>query len=173
MLKLKIELVHPNAKIPVKATSKAACWDVFAADIIEQSANFYIVDLGFKLQPPPGYKVVLVPRSSITNTYLIQQNSPGQGDEDYRGTYQYRFRIIPSGIMDIPKEKWGIIIHEPITGKLIEPFPITTLSYTPFPYNIGDRIGQIYLEKVHEFDLEECKLDETIRGEGGFGSTGK
>jgi dUTPase len=123
MIKLKIELIHPNAKIPIKASKKAACWDVFAADIKRESKDFYIVDLGFKLQPPPGYKVVLVPRSSITKTYLIVQNSPGQGDEDYTGTYQYRFRMLPNGIMDIPEDQWGIMIQDHITGKIIKPFP--------------------------------------------------
>lgn len=148
MLKLKIELVHPNAKIPIKASEKAACWDVFAADIIKQSDNFYIVDLGFKLQPPPGYKIVLVPRSSITKTYLIQQNSPGQGDEDYTGTYQYRFRCLPE-----------TAFHPHLT-------------YLKFPYEIGDRIGQIYLEKVIDFEFEEGIVENTERGAGGFGSTG-
>lgn len=173
MLKLKIELVHPNAKIPIKATPTAACWDVFAADIKREADDFYIVDLGFKLQPPPGYKVILVPRSSITKTYLIQQNSPGQGDEDFRGIYQYRFRCIPNSISDLPKEQWGIPIPNFTTGITTDPFPITKLDYILFPYNVGDRIGQIYLEKVIDFEFEEGKVDDSIRGEGAFGSTGK
>lgn len=148
-LKLKIELVHPNAKLPVKGSANAACWDVYAAEITSLPEGTYIVRLGFKLQPPPGYKVVLIPRSSITNTWLIQQNSPGQGDEDYRGEYQYRFKTLP----------W-YAYHN-------------TLKYYEFPYKVGDRIGQIYLEKVIDFELEEGVVDQTDRGEGGFGSTGK
>lgn len=148
-LKLKIKLEHPNAKMPVKATDNAACWDVFAADIRQETDDLYIVDLGFKLQPPKGYKVVLVPRSSITKSMAVMQNSPGQGDGDYRGTYQLRFRMLP-----VPFEL-GII-------------------YESLPYTIDDRVGQIYLEKVNEFILEESdSLDDTERGSGGFGSTGK
>jgi dUTP pyrophosphatase len=38
----------------------------------------------------------------------------------------------------------------------------------------GDRIAQILLQQAPEFNLEEVdSLDDTERGEGGFGSTGK
>ena len=43
-----------------------------------------------------------------------------------------------------------------------------------FLINNGDRIAQMILTPVIKMDLEETNdLPETIRGEGGFGSTGK
>ena len=43
-----------------------------------------------------------------------------------------------------------------------------------FIINNGDRIAQMVLSPVIKMDLEETSdLPETIRGEGGFGSTGK
>ena len=43
-----------------------------------------------------------------------------------------------------------------------------------FEVNNGDRIAQMILTPVIKMKLEETdKLPETIRGEGGFGSTGK
>ena len=43
-----------------------------------------------------------------------------------------------------------------------------------FVINNGDRIAQIILTPVIKMELEETNnLPETIRGEGGFGSTGK
>ncbi len=43
-----------------------------------------------------------------------------------------------------------------------------------FTINNGDRIAQMILSPVIKMDLEEVNdLPETIRGEGGFGSTGK
>ena len=43
-----------------------------------------------------------------------------------------------------------------------------------FTINNGDRIAQMILSPVIKMELEEVKdLPETIRGEGGFGSTGK
>ena len=43
-----------------------------------------------------------------------------------------------------------------------------------FIINNGDRIAQMILTPVEKMELEETKdLPETLRGEGGFGSTGK
>jgi len=45
---------------------------------------------------------------------------------------------------------------------------------TEFVINNGDRIAQMILSPVLKIDFEETNdLPETIRGEGGFGSTGK
>lgn len=45
---------------------------------------------------------------------------------------------------------------------------------TEFTINNGDRIAQMVLSPVIKANLEETNdLPETIRGEGGFGSTGK
>lgn len=44
----------------------------------------------------------------------------------------------------------------------------------PFTIVAGDRIGQIVLNKVERIEWKEVdNLPDTIRGEGGFGSTGK
>ena len=44
----------------------------------------------------------------------------------------------------------------------------------PFTIIAGDRIGQIVLNKVERIEWKEVdNLPDTIRGEGGFGSTGK
>jgi dUTP pyrophosphatase len=153
MLKVKIKKIHKDALLPKQATELAAGHDVIATEIIQEAEDFVVCKLGFALTPPPGYKVVLVPRSSLTKTKWILQNSPGQGDEDYTGEYQYRFRAIPSGV------------NTKMSGY--------TLNYDKFPYNVGDRIGQIFLEKVIKFEFEEVdELSNTERGEGGFGSTG-
>ena len=43
----------------------------------------------------------------------------------------------------------------------------------PFPYEVGERIGQIYFRKVEDVVFEEVDdLEESDRGSGGFGSTG-
>ena len=175
MFEIKIKLTHPLAKIPTEGSANAACWDVYAAEINQITNDCYQVNLGFQLEPPPGFKVVLVPRSSITKTSLIQQNSPGQGDEDYRGEYKYIFRMLPS---HLHKHSWsdsGIYI------KSTERFPphidnncYLRLAYNEFPYKVGDRIGQIFLEKIIPIQFMQVdNLSETERGEGGFGSTGK
>ena len=131
-------------------------------EIIKESEDFVICKFGFSLQPPTNYKVTLVPRSSLTKTYWILQNSPGLGDADYTGEYQFRFRAIPIGIEE--KSESNKSPFDRYIG----------LAYPQFPYKIGDRIGQIYLEEVIPIEFEEVEeLSQTERGTGGFGSTNK
>jgi dUTP pyrophosphatase len=43
----------------------------------------------------------------------------------------------------------------------------------PFPVEPGDRIAQLVLVPVSFAEPVEAELDETLRGAGGFGSTGR
>lgn len=46
-------------------------------------------------------------------------------------------------------------------------------SDVDFEVKIGDRIAQLIIEKIIVPDVEEVdNLDSTVRGSGGFGSTG-
>lgn len=148
---VKIKKLHPNAVVPAKATDLAAGWDVTCTEI-EKGANGLITcKLGFALQPPPNYRVVLIPRSSITKTMYVMQNSPGCGDPDYMGEYMLKFRAIPK-----------------------EGHPFGTLGYEVFPYKAGERIGQLFLQEIIPIEFTEVtELQETVRGTGGFGSTNK
>ena len=50
----------------------------------------------------------------------------------------------------------------------------SSFDYQNFPYQVGDRVGQIYLETVIPIDFSLVdELSDTPRGDGGFGSTGK
>jgi len=42
-----------------------------------------------------------------------------------------------------------------------------------FPYQIGDRVAQIFFDRVEDVQLLEVdSLEDSDRGTGGFGSTG-
>lgn len=153
MIKVKIKKLHEKAVIPKQATDLAGGWDIIATEIIKEQDDFVICKLGFALQPPPNYKITLVPRSSLTGTKWIIQNSPGLGDADYLQEYQIRFRAIPTS-------------H-------IEVFGHKGFTYTPFPYKAGDRIAQLYLEEVIPIEFEEVEeLLSVGNRKGGFGSSG-
>lgn len=50
---------------------------------------------------------------------------------------------------------------------------LVNLSDTVFIVNPGDRIAQMVIARYEKVEWEACdSLDETSRGEGGFGSTG-
>jgi dUTP pyrophosphatase len=41
------------------------------------------------------------------------------------------------------------------------------------PYSVGDRIAQVFFERVEPVEfIEVDSLDDSQRGEGGFGSSG-
>ena len=72
---------------------------------------------------------------------------------DYLGEYEFRFKCLPINYNDT--------------------FGHRNFDYQNFPYKVGDRIGQIYLEEVIPMEFEIVKfLEPTTRDEGGFGSTG-
>ena len=145
-LKVKFKKVDADAKLPVKGSLEAACYDVYAHSITETNGKVK-VGLGFKTEIPKSYKGIIVPRSNLTKHYWVLNNSFGVIDSDYRGEWMAIFTSI-----------YGA------------PF---LNEYQPFPYKIGERVAQIYFEKVVDVEFEEVEhLDSSERGEGGFGSTG-
>lgn len=149
MIDIKFKKLRENAIIPRRGDEFAGGWDVFASEIEQKAPNYVIVKLGFALEFPTDYKLMLVPRSSLTKTNWYLPNSPGLGDPSYRGEYQMRFRCVP------------IIMNR-------------SLTYDEFPFKIGDRVGQIFLSGITEIDFIQTDiLSESTRGEGGFGSTGQ
>ena len=94
---------------------------------------------------PEGYEIQVRSRSGLAlNNSIIVLNSPGTIDSDYRGEI-------------------GAILHN--------------LSWDLFRIEVGDRIAQAVLCPVVRAEFEEVStledLEESTRGEGGFGSTGK
>ena len=144
MLKIKFKKKDESSKLPYKGSLNAACYDVYAHSIKLERPDKIVVGLGFSTDIPPGFKGVLVPRSSIAKTNWFLANSMGIIDADYRG-------------------EWMMVLKTS-----------NSVMYDALPFAIGERCGQIYFEKVNDVEFEEVdELTETIRGEGGFGSTGK
>lgn len=144
LLKIKFKKKDEKSKLPVKGSAHAACYDVYAHNVTIERPNKMIIGLGFSTEIPMGYKGIVVPRSSLSKTNWVLANSIGVIDADYRGEWMVVFRCL---------------------GEMI---------YQPLPYGIGDRVAQIYFEKIEDIDIEEVEeLSNTERGEGGFGSTGK
>jgi dUTP pyrophosphatase len=51
---------------------------------------------------------------------------------------------------------------------------LVNLSNEPFVVNPGERIAQMVIARYEKIEWDEVEvLDETERGEGGFGSTGR
>jgi len=145
-MKVFLKPLSEDFKWPEKGSGGAVCFDCFATSVKSLDFDTYEYGLGFATEfSEKGWKGVIVPRSSITKTDFVMQNSPAQIDYDYRGEWKVRFRFVGDKTY-INQE----------------------------PYEVGDRICQIYFERVNdvEFELSD-ELIDTERGSGGFGSTGK
>jgi dUTP pyrophosphatase len=156
-IKLKIQKLHNTTQLPIKASKGAACWDVYANRIVIEEVGKVSVFLGFAVEIPENYALVFVPRSNLTKTQWVVNNSPGQIDPDYRGECMFKFTGMQR-LEEIELEEGRKELH---------------INYGAFPYRVGDRVGQMYLREILPIELEVVEeLSSTERGEGGFGSTG-
>lgn len=147
-LKIKLQKITEDARMPIKGNAEAACYDVYAHSITDKGDNKVCVGLGFKTEIPKGYKGIIVPRSNLIKYYWVMNNSYGVIDADYRGEWMVIFTPIPP-----------VVDGQPVT--------------TAFPYNVGDRVAQIYFEEVLPISFDVVpELEQSDRGESRFGSTG-
>ena len=91
---------------------------------------------------PEGYVGLVFPRSSISKYHLDLANSVGVVDSGYRGEVTARFK------------KTSNTAYQTI-------------------YNVGDKICQLIVLPYPKIEfLETQELTKTVRGAGGYGSTG-
>lgn len=110
---------------------------------MEMTEDYIEYDTGLQFELPRGYVMLIFPRSSNSKKDLLLCNSVGILDSNYRGNLKLRFKL-------------------------------TTENYTEKIYNPGDKVGQIMIIPYPEVNLIETDvLNESDRGDGGFGSTGK
>ena len=147
-LKLKIQLTHPEASIPFYATEGSAAFDICVLEAdIDPIKSWVHVKTGLKIAVPEGHALFLYPRSGLAAKYGLQlRNGVGVVDSDYRGEIQL--------IMEFNR------IH-------------TIEIFGSGAFDPGARIAQGIVMPIPSTTIEVVdSLDETVRGEGGFGSTG-
>lgn len=89
---------------------------------------------------------------------------------------------IPEGYVGLIKSKSGLMVkHDIVTDGTIDAHytgsikvKLFNLGETNYDVNAGDKIAQLVILKCELPELEVVdRLEETDRGDGGFGSTGK
>ena len=89
---------------------------------------------------------------------------------------------IPNGYAGMLKSKSGLNVHFNITGEGVIDVGYTgsirvklyNHGFNAFQVNKGDKITQLVIIPVHHATFEQVdRLDETERGSGGFGSSGR
>ncbi|TXT66070.1 MAG: Deoxyuridine 5'-triphosphate nucleotidohydrolase [Promethearchaeota archaeon] len=165
---LKVKKLDKDAKLPFKKFQTDTGYDLVAVsdpEFIEDKdtkTTFIEYKTGIAIEIPEGYWAAIFPRSSVSKKTLVLANSVGVIDEQYRGEVRLRFKFVhntnytPSRIGSVHNR--DTIYTSDDNGEL---------------YNKGDKIGQLVFFKRYDFDIEEVEeLNNTQRGEGGFGSTG-
>lgn len=144
--------LYPTARLPSRGTPHSIGLDVYAHAISESGRPNTIlvpprttkrISTGLAFVPPPGWAIFVCSRSGLATSSLFVTNSPGVIDPDYRGELEILF-------YNGGHESY-YIKHE-------------------------DRIAQIVLLPIAE-TLVVAETEEpfapTMRGEAGFGSTGR
>lgn len=141
---LKVKRLSERAILPKYQTAGAACFDLHA------SRPDYVPPLGcahvnteLAFEVPEGHVMLIFSRS-------------GQG-------FKQRVRLVNSvGVID--SDYRGEVLVGLQSDDPNQPLNIV----------IGDRVGQALVIPVQQWDLVEVdELSETVRGTGGYGSTGK
>ena len=83
-MKLKIKKLNENVKIPSYAHEGDAGLDIVATDVTV-TPNYVEYNTGLSFELPPGYVMLIFPRSSISNYDLILANGVGVLDSSYKG----------------------------------------------------------------------------------------
>ncbi|MCM3205647.1 dUTP diphosphatase [Paenibacillus illinoisensis] len=175
-MNVKFKRLHPDAKIPQYATEMAAGFDLVAVeDVIIAPGETAKVPLGFAVQIPPGYEIQIRPRSGVTLKTKLRVNL-GTIDADYRGEVgvitdniavgdnflDYTYGLV-DGKYSTDDGNGGETVYEAVYEDLSVYYVIRK----------GDRIAQGVLAEVSRASFEEvAELDDTVRGDGGFGHTG-
>lgn len=115
---IKIKKTNEKAIIPIYAKSGDAAMDLIATEvnIVDEHNYAYIeYNTGLNIEIPEGYVGLIFPRSSISNTGLIQANSVGVIDSGYRGDIKIRFKYIKGA------KKYNV--GDKVAQLMISPYP--------------------------------------------------
>ena len=156
-----VEKVSEDVKLPTYSTEGSAAMDVYSTEEFDLApGESKIVKTGLKVEVPVGYGLFVLPRSGISaKTKLRVSNAPGCVDSDYRGEVGVILENIEPKIVDLVIDEDG-----KATG---------VLYGKSYHIEKGERIAQIVILETPTMAFSEVsKVNETARGEGGFGSTG-
>jgi dUTP pyrophosphatase len=137
--------LHPDARLPSRATPDAAGLDLYAVErvLIPHGSRSW-VRTGVAMSIPRGFYGKVESRSSFAGAYV--DTRAGVIDSDYRG------------------EIGVLLAVERVPGNSDD---------SSFVVNSGMKIAQLIIHSYSMADVEEVtSLDQTERGEKGFGSSG-
>ena len=164
-MKIKAKRLSDTAKLPTYGSEKAACCDLYCDLRVDKCIDLNPANVDFKHMEYSGDcfdRVHIAPHETIK----LPTGWAFQPPEGYMLQILQRSGLASKGLIPL-----GSILDEDYTGEVIVIMLNTTDKYLSI--NNGDRISQMAIRPYYqgEFELVD-ELDETERGDGGFGSTG-
>lgn len=163
-MKVKIKKIRSDAKLPVQGKPGDFCYDVWAVTEEEVAPHVWMYGLGFKYE---------IERDEIQRAIPSFDPFRNKGVlDDYNVCISFRPRssIWKTGMVLSNSEG---TLDEFYRGEAKAVFYHVMNNMER--YHVGDKIGQIYISvspKVEFVEVDEIDED-TERGDGGFGSTGR
>lgn len=170
-MKVKIKKTNTNAVIPYKTHNEDFCYDCVAISEEEIAPNVWKYGLGLAFQ---------IERS--LETIATSPTLHGGVQRDFNLKVDFNRSPIILSIDARPRSsvwKTGMVLSN-CEGTIDENYigEVSAVFYHLMPnmprYKVGDRVCQIKLGLTLPMEFEEVKeLNETTRGNGGYGSTGR
>ena len=164
-MKIKAKRLSDTAKLPTYGSEKAACADIYCDLRVDKCIDMNPANVDFKHMEYSGDcfdRVHIAPHETIK----LPTGWAFQPPEGYMLQILQRSGLASKGLIPL-----GGILDEDYTGEVIVIILNTTDKYLSI--NNGDRIAQMAIRPYYQGEFEEVdELDETERGDGGFGSTG-
>jgi dUTP pyrophosphatase len=140
---LKIQLLRPGARLPVRATEGSTGLDLYACietpGFVELGPDVTLVATGIAIEAPPGYDLQVRPRSGLGRQGVNVVF--GTIDSDYRGEI------------------------------LVSMYTFGTRD--AYRVQHGDRIAQLVISRFADLSVVEVETLSPSGREGGHGSTGR
>ena len=164
-MKIKAKRLSDTAKLPTYGSEKAACCDLYCDLSVDKCIDLNPANVDFKHMEYSGDcfdRVHIAPHETIK----LPTGWAFQPESGYMLQILQRSGLASKGLIPL-----GGILDEAYTGEVIVIMLNTTDKYLSI--NNGDRIAQMAIRPYYqgEFELVD-ELNETERGDGGFGSTG-
>lgn len=184
-IEVKFKKLAENATLPTYAHDGDIGMDIIATSVTyNEEHDYFEYGTGLAAESDRGNAMLLLPRSSVSDTSGYLCNTPGLVDPfTYRGEIKFRYKnreslesiIFSYAVRNWHRLNWFERLRTTFDEVMIETDEIIRANIMYFaPYNIGDKIGQMVMVKTPVVKITEVdELSETTRGTGGFGSSGK
>jgi dUTP pyrophosphatase len=167
-MNVKIKRLHSAAVIPQYAHDYDAGVDLVATeDVIVEPGETVKVPTGIAISLPAGYEAQVRPRSGITLKTKLRV-ALGTIDAGYVGEIGVIVDNIATKTIHVTED----VVY--LNGeRYLTPTFVGVVPYDTYLIRKGDRIAQLVIAPVEQATfIEVDTLEETSRGEGGFGSSG-